>query len=220
MTVETLPSDEPRGLALPLRQVRLDLCRSFYPLIGATAHQLRTIVGMLSPMRGGHRFCAFTDWEIAWRYRHTDDHGRRRICGVSLEVRATITSPRWTPPRSALAGLVAAWPGYAAAIEIHEQGHVALAVEAAETIRTRLMALPCLSSTAALTDAADAVAEEELRAARAREILYDQITCHGVTQGVVFPSENACSDESAEPDQRPVNARRPSVIPDHGEVSQ
>jgi predicted secreted Zn-dependent protease len=200
--------------------VRLDLRRSFSPVIGSTASQLRAVLWTLGPVRQGRRFGAFTDWEIVWRYRQADDRGGCRIHEASTEVRATITSPLWKPPRSAPGDLVAAWREYVVAIETHEQGHLALAVEAAKTIWMRMIALPALPSKTALADAANAVAEEELRAARAREILYDQITGHGVTQGVVFPSENACSDESAEPDQRPVNARAPSVIPDRGEAFQ
>jgi predicted secreted Zn-dependent protease len=182
MSTRALPTVGARG-------VRLDIRRSLYPVIGSTARQLRVVLRTLGPVRAGRRFGAFTDWEIAWRYLHVDDHQGLRIHEVSVEVRATITSPRWTPPRFAPSGVVAAWRDYAAAVETHEQGHVALAVEAAEAIRTRLIALPVWSSKTALADAAHAVAEEELHAARAREVSYDQITCHGVTQGVVFPSE-------------------------------
>ena len=196
--------------------VRFDLRRSFYPVIGSTARQLRAVLWTLGPVRGSRRFGAFTDWEIAWRYRHTNDHLGLQIHEASVHVRATITSPRWTPPRFAPSGLVAAWRDYAAAVETHEQGHVALAVEAADAIRTRLMALPPLPSKTALAEAAQAVAEEELRAARARETSYDQLTCHGVTQGVVFPSETACSDESAEPAPRDITDWLPCVKPDHG----
>lgn len=211
---------EMMSAALVPARVRCELRRTFYQVLGSTAPHLHAVLRTLGPVRAGWRFGAFTDWEIVWRYQHADVRGGLQIQTVAVEVRATITAPQWRPPRSVAAQLVAAWKEYAAAIETHEQGHIAVAVETAEAIRTRLMALPGLSSKTALADAANAVAEEELRAARAREILYDQITGHGVTQGVVFPSENACSDESAEPDQRPVNARRPSVIPDRGEVFQ
>ena len=169
--------------------VRLDLRRSSYTVIGSTAHQLRAVLRTLAPVRHGHRFGAFTDWEIAWRYQHADDRGSHQIHEVTVEVRATITSPLWKPPRSAAATLVAAWREYAAAIETHEQGHVALAVEAAGAIRRRLLVLPPFPSKTALADAAQAIADEELRSAREREIAYDQITSHGRSQGVVFPSE-------------------------------
>lgn len=214
------PTSIPPSLGPSSPTLRVGLRRSFYPVIGSTARQLRAVLQMLGPVRAGRRFGAFTDWEIVWRYQHVADHTDLRIHEALIDVRATITSPRWTPPRSALAGLVAAWRDYVAAIETHEQGHIAVAVEAAEAIRTRLMALPGLSSKTALAGAADAIAEEELRAARAREILYDETTCHGVTQGVVFPLEDACSDESAELDRLAVNTRRPCVSLDQAEDFQ
>jgi predicted secreted Zn-dependent protease len=181
----------------------VNLRRSFFPVIGSTARQLRTLVGLLGPVRQGRRFGAFTDWEIVWHYRHADDRGDCRIHEASAEVRATITRPNWNPPRSAPGGLVAAWRDYVVAIETHEQGHLALAVEAAEAIRTRLMALPTLPSKTALAEAASAVAEDELRSARDRETSYDQITCHGTSQGVIFPSEDANAAE----DQRSRDVR-------------
>ena len=187
MSTLELPSFQTGGVDLGLR-------RAFYPLVGSTPRQMRALLALLGPMRSGRRFGAFTDWEIVWRYRHADDGGGRRICAVTVEVHATITSPRWAPPRTAPAQLVAAWKDYAAAIETHEQGHIAVAVATAEGIRTRLMALRTLPSKTALAHAAEAVAEEELREARAREMSYDQITCHGATQGVVFPSDQIDAD--------------------------
>ncbi len=188
MTTTAVPFVETSGVCLDLR-------RSSYPVIGSTAHQLRTLLGMIGPLRDGRRFGAFTDWQIAWRYRHTADSDECRIVEATIDVLAIITAPKWRPPRIAAIGFISAWKAYAAAIEVHEQGHVALAVEAASLLRAQLLALPVQISKAALDAAAQSAANEVLRAAQQRDMSYDRITDHGARQGVVFPSDAAYADE-------------------------
>jgi predicted secreted Zn-dependent protease len=167
--------------------VLVNLRRNPYLVVGSTAQQLRTVLSALGPVRGGQRFGAFTDWEVAWRYRHSEAAEGRRICEVTIDLSVRIAMPRWCPPRSAPAGLVAAWEAYVAAVELHEQGHVALAVDAGAAVRRRLLELPALGSSAALDAAARTAAEEALRDARERELAYDRETCHGAAQGVRLP---------------------------------
>lgn len=167
--------------------VYLALRRSSYLVIGSTVDQLRAALDALGPVRAGRRFGAFTDWEVTWRYRHVDDRGARRIADVTVDVSARVTLPRWRPPRSASADLMAAWEALVAAIEAHEQGHVYLAAEAGADVQRRLVALPAFATKELLHEAAASAAQEAVREAREREAVYDTETRHGESQGVRFP---------------------------------
>jgi predicted secreted Zn-dependent protease len=112
--------------------------RASYPVVGATADALRAVIQTLGPTRAGRTFAAFTDWEVSWDYSIETGEERLRVSDVGVTVRAVVTVPRWRPPRSATAALVEQWRQYLAAIDLHEQGHVNLAVEAGRCVLARL----------------------------------------------------------------------------------
>ena len=177
--------------------MQVDVRHTPYVVVGSSAGQLHTVLWALGPLRGGRRFVAFTDWEVVWRYRAAEDSAGWRIGGVTVLVSIQVTVPRWRPPRSASGELIASWQRVLAAIDLHEQGHIDLAVEAGRAIHGRLLELPAASSTGALHEAAFAAAESILRGVREREVAYDRDTCHGALQGVCFPetrreNERAC----------------------------
>ena len=158
--------------------------RSSYPVAGSTALALRAVIGALGPTRHGETFAAFTDWEVEWSYAVTPGPGGVQVAGVRVKVHARVVVPRWRPPRSAPQALVAAWQRYTDAIEVHERGHVNLAVEAGRTVLGHLEALPACAGAQALKQAVEAAAEAAIAAAREQERRYDEVSGHGATQGV------------------------------------
>jgi predicted secreted Zn-dependent protease len=167
--------------------MNISITRSSYPVVGSTVGELRAVIEALGHSRGSGTFAAFTDWEVAWDYSIEGAAGEFRATVPRVGVRATITIPRWRPPRSAALALREQWCRYLAAIELHEQGHVALAIEAGRGVITRLEGLPLFADAQALRRAADAAARAAIAAARARENVYDEETGHGATQGARFP---------------------------------
>lgn len=90
------------------------------------------------------------------------------------------------PPVSASPQLVAGWQRYVAAIEVHEQGHVNLAVEAGRTVLVQLDGLGPVSAIERLRDVAADAANGAVSAVREREGAYDKDSRHGVLQGAVL----------------------------------
>jgi predicted secreted Zn-dependent protease len=150
------------------------------------------VLDALGPRRGGRAFGAYTDWQVAWRYAIETTPGGVRVGEVSVDVRAAVVVPRWRPPRSAPAELAAQWSRYVAAIELHEQGHVDLAVAAGRAVLVGLEGLPTFAGPDALRRAADALAEAEVEQVRARERAYDDASRHGASQGVAWPETAPC----------------------------
>jgi predicted secreted Zn-dependent protease len=99
----------------------------------------------------------------------------------------TFVFPQWDISTNATPGLVDKWNKYIVALELHEKGHKEIAIEAGYEIGEVLNALTSYPSCDELERAADIAAEEILEQYRQREVVYDQETEHGATQGVGFP---------------------------------
>lgn len=168
-----------------------------YAIVGASRGQLRAALDALGPVRGGRRFGAFTDWHIAWRYRHRGGvDGPYEIVEAAVEVSALITVPRWIQPRSTAPGLLNDWQTFLAGVELHERGHVAIASAAGEEVRRRLLELPAFDTRTELEEAAAAAARIAIREGHAREMAYDVATRHGETQGASFAGTMSRSGRS------------------------
>lgn len=163
--------------------------RSSYGVAGSSAREIRSVMQLLGPARGGRTFSAYTDWEVGWSYSVEPGPSGLHATSVRVAVRAAVLVPRWRPARGASAELVEAWPLYLAAIEVHEQGHVNLAVEAGRTVLACLEGLPAFAEPGALHSAAEIAAKTRVAAARDRERAYDQASSHGAAHGVKLPGD-------------------------------
>jgi predicted secreted Zn-dependent protease len=166
--------------------VELRLVRATYAITGSTAEHLRAMIGGRGARRAEGRFPGYTDWLIDWTCepRRADDVTRPGR--VAVLVSATMTLPAWTPPAWAAPELVASWRAYLEALELHERGHVDIAVAAGRRMLDGLQALPGFASADLLQEGARGVAERAIRAARRAELEYDAETRHGRTQGAVL----------------------------------
>ena len=158
-----------------------------FVIVGSTAAHLRASLARLGPVRGGRRFGACTDWEIAWRITPLGEGGLYVAGRAVVEVAVTMVLPSWTPPRTAPADLVLRWGRYLGALRRHEEGHARIAGEAGREITARIATLAPFASPDALRRAAAAAADGSVERAIARERAYDAETEHGASQGVALP---------------------------------
>jgi predicted secreted Zn-dependent protease len=166
---------------------RLSVERREYWVAGSTAAQLRSMVGLLGPSRGGQSFGAYTDWEVSWSYEPEPVASGHRVAAADVSVCVTITLPRWSAPPTAAAALVAEWEEYVAALEDHELGHRDLALSAGRAVEEAILALSPFPSGEQLAAAVNTAAQGAVSAARARERAYDEHTRHGLARGVKLP---------------------------------
>ncbi len=191
--------------------------RSSYGVVGSSAHEIRRVMQLLGPARGGRVFSAYTDWEVGWSYSVEPGPSGLHVTSVRVAVRAAVLVPRWRPAREASAELVDTWQLYLAAIEVHEQGHVNLAVEAGRTVLACLEGLPAFAERGLLHNAAEIAARTRVAEARNLEHAYDEASSHGVAHGVKLPDDRGCAaraagstsggpEENVEPEMIPIRA--------------
>lgn len=161
--------------------------KSSYAIAGSTIAELRSVLHVLGPTRNGRAFAAFTDWTVDWEFDgDADRHLQARIVCVRVRVRADVMLPRWRPPRSTSSQTIAAWQRYLTAVETHEQGHVNLAVEAGRAVLASLEGLGEFAKVDDLRCIAVDAAHEAVATIRERELIYDQETQHGASQGATL----------------------------------
>jgi predicted secreted Zn-dependent protease len=154
-----------------------------YPVVGCSPAELVAAMSLLGPTRGGHRYAAYTDWVVTYRFRVVD----LAPAAVAVEADVTMTLPHWIPLRSVPRELVDRWERYVDALRAHERGHVALAERAVEEVRAAIAKTPRQLDIGAVHATAASAAEAALAAVRERERDYDVETRHGASQGASFP---------------------------------
>jgi predicted secreted Zn-dependent protease len=158
----------------------------WYPVSGSTAEDVARAIARLGPARGPHRFGAYTDWTVTWRYRIEENAGVAHLAELDVFGEAAITLPRFLPLRATTDALRDRFARYLDALREHEQGHLRFAEEAVACVRDALAGLAEASTAAALEASITRAANDALDAVRNREAAYDETTGAGRTQGATW----------------------------------
>jgi predicted secreted Zn-dependent protease len=166
--------------------VRSTVEKVYYEVEGDSPGALAVALRQRGPRARGKRFFAMTAWKVNAEYRWRERPTACAIGDLTVRVAVQMHLPRWRRPRRASPSLDGAWGRFLAALDQHEQGHRALAEEAAEAIRRRLAPLQ-----ATTCERVEARAHREMRSLldeyERHNLAYDEATGHGRTQGATWP---------------------------------
>jgi predicted secreted Zn-dependent protease len=161
---------------------------AYYHIAGSSAEELRAQMSEFGPTNdSGERHDARTNWSVRWSYPFSREDGGCTPGPIKVTVDTTFVLPQWDVPSNAAEELVDRWNTYMATLQLHENGHKEIAIEAGREILLSMDALPPYTSCGALEQAADALGERILDRFREEEFNYDKTTDHGATQGARFP---------------------------------
>lgn len=158
-----------------------------YDVNGDSVRELRQELDRKGPLFEGRRYDARTRWWVRWHYDLTPVARGCRATRPQVDLEIAITLPRWRRPASAPEDLVERWERYLERLREHEDGHAAVAQEAARTIAGLLEDLPAEEDCGRADRAASRAAQDEIERANARDRQYDRETGHGASQGARFP---------------------------------
>jgi predicted secreted Zn-dependent protease len=179
---------QPARLSLPAPSLRVSVDSTYYDISGDNANAVRAQLVRLGPDRGAGRYSALTRWELNWSYQPLIPvPGGCQTGPIVVNLRVTMTYPRWSASGNVEAGLRERWRTYQTALEMHEQGHRDIAIQAANELTARLSELPLQQSCEQLDQVARGVIREVTSQQEAAQREYDRVTNHGVAQGAVFP---------------------------------
>jgi predicted secreted Zn-dependent protease len=161
--------------------------RSFYPVSGRTAHDLKAQMkkagpGAESKIWGDAR----TKWQVNWNYGLMQVSGGCRINGVTTSVHVTFIMPRWANQADGSPELKETWDKFVNALQKHEDGHKEHGIHAAQEIESEIARLQPMRSCGEVQSAANRRANTIIEKYRKKDLYYDILTIHGTTQGAVF----------------------------------
>ncbi len=170
-------------------QPRVKVRYRYYPIAGSTAIALRSQMSQSGPVSQVEQihYDANTDWYVRSSYNFVMRGNGCTITSVNTNVDILFTLPKWTPPTGASRSLKVQWQQYMAALQVHENGHKQHGVEAGQEITQTLRNLPAFASCQTLKTTANSYIQKIIKHYNQKDIDYDEITKHGVTQGAVFP---------------------------------
>lgn len=159
-----------------------------YQITGHSVDALRAQMSMLGPMDVADKhFDASTKWAVNWQYRYQMvDH----VCyftKVNVKVDVTYHFPEWSDYLSGSEALQYHWDNYMQHLMTHEKGHAGHGILAATTIDNTLRRLPPMQSCEDLSRTADHIAYQIIAEYNTIDVMYENATNHGATQGATFP---------------------------------
>ncbi len=164
---------------------------SYYNIYGTSEKELRQQMLKLGPLGYGsnnRHYDASTTWGVAWNYsfKASKDH-LCYITKVKVTLNVTYQYPNWVNEDMAEPRLQKKWDSYLVSLANHEHGHAVNGEGAANEIEQSLLSLSGLESCDSLEEIAEARAYKIIANHNTKDILYDERTAHGVSQGAAFP---------------------------------
>ncbi|HVS58157.1 MAG TPA: DUF922 domain-containing protein [Candidatus Saccharimonadales bacterium] len=161
----------------------------FYRVYGDTSAQIRQQIVWCAPTQfigAGEAYSGQTDFWMGWSYRYAQTATACQVTDVAVGLHVTQAYPEWQPTISAQPGLATQWQTFIANLKTHEQGHVSLGEQYAQTTLHDIQRMSAPSCTA-LVQAVDNRTSQEVAALNAANQHYDASTNHGATQGAILP---------------------------------
>jgi predicted secreted Zn-dependent protease len=155
----------------------------YYDIHGTTIEQLRSEMHHKSGHSDG---LAYTNWTITCRADKVKTSQGYVVAKSNTKLILTYHYPRWTDEAQAPEELRQKWAAFVKALEIHERGHGAIAMEAARAVDQAVMAVKPNKDAHILDGFVKIAGDKTIAVFRKKEIEYDQSTKYGQNQGATF----------------------------------
>ena len=156
-----------------------------YAVHAEPKQSLREALNAATPILvNGKRFHGYTRWYVRWQFQWAPDpQGGCRITQVNTRLTTEVQLPDL---RRGTEAQQARFDRYLSALSQHEQGHVQVGRDAAQTIDRAIADMPAASDCATLERNANILGQALLQEHVEREKQFDVTTGHGATQGALL----------------------------------
>ena len=116
----------------------------YFPIYGTTPRELHASMYANGPFNEivKQHVAAECGWRIRWKFDYIRERDQCHIGKFKITLSTEITFPKWQNPEAADESVRSAWARAAKTIRIHEDGHKANGIEAANVLARRISALP------------------------------------------------------------------------------
>jgi predicted secreted Zn-dependent protease len=155
----------------------------YYQIYGNTPEELRQQMNQFGP----NNFDGYTQWNITWNYNYQKQNNQCRITWAKVDTKIIITLPFWQPPSNVSPPLETRWNHYIDSLSFHENTHKNHGISASHDILNNLNKFPAYPSCNELEQEANLASHNIIKQYNQKDLLYDQQTNHGATEGAIFP---------------------------------
>ncbi len=157
-----------------------------YPISGSSLQELQQMINRHGPINNddGKRYDGITEWSLTWDYQLKRRGKVWIVANRNVQLNLKVITPRWTDFQNTPGVIRTQWRIYQANLLRHEEGHVRIALRAAQAIDKYLGVCGASSSLNKLKSDIQRKTNALLKQYRKIDQNYDQRTRHGATQGV------------------------------------
>ena len=134
----------------------------------------------------GKKYRGYTQWQVNWNYRWWETANSCKITTVKTTLTVTYTLPRIPDNHRVDAETRQSFNRYWQALFNHEQNHKNSGLFAAREIEKALLNLAAFPTCQQLQTTANQIGNNFIQKYRQRDIEYDRLTDHGLTEGVML----------------------------------
>ena len=161
--------------------VAVDAQVHYYDVSAASLAELRRAMLVLGPRADGRAWTAVAQTNFRWFYRYERTQSSCILREVKLQLRTTITFPRWNPTAEPDSATLEWWQQMNTGLMEHERGHALISVRTAGEIRRELEGMSA-GSCETLAQLANARGNRRITLQQREQAEYDRTTRHGATQ--------------------------------------
>ncbi len=159
-----------------------------YQVTGSSARELRQIIDRIGPVNSddGKHYDGLTEWSLTWDYQFKRRGKVWIVANRNVQLNIKVLTPRWTDFQNTPGVLQTQWRIYRANLLRHEEGHVKVALRAANAVDKYIGTCGGSSSLEKLKGDIERNTKILLKQYRKIDRSYDQRTRHGATQGATL----------------------------------
>lgn len=164
-------------------QPEIKIEETYYQIYGSTAQELRQQMNQLGP----EDYDGYTSWYVRWNYHYQEQNQQCRINSVRVNTDIKIILPAWQKPTNINPQLANQWSNYLHILTLHEYRHKQHGIDASYAIFNKLNSFPAYPSCNQLEQEANRASHDLINYYSQQDVIYDQDTNHGATEGAIFP---------------------------------
>lgn len=166
----------------------IEIVREEYVITGATLDELRLQIKQRGPQPEGEHIIGYA--RVTWKFQQTHRLlERKNTCeyaDVKMIGKIHVIMPKWDKPSDVTGDVISAWNAFYVALDVHEQGHIDIGLQAAQAIQEALANYPAQPTCDQFVAQSQARGQQIYKQFDEKSIQYDQQTKNGQTQGVVL----------------------------------
>lgn len=174
----------------PSSNVRVTTVDAFYDVVGTDRASIVGALRRQGPRDASGAWTGSLSWTFNWAYQPIRDGSGCRVNAASVDLRLTYTLPRLAAAVELSPVVRESWERFYSALRYHEDGHAALAIEAANGLVRDIEAAPPARTCWELRSAVESAVQASLARHEEAQVGYDQQTRHGVAQGATFSNRD------------------------------